>query len=96
MLEPIGDKVLIEILTRAEAEKAHLEKSTSLLIPELKGVQGEPDRGVVYAISSDIEKPEYSIGDTVVFHSEDIFEGFKHDGKNLVAVHDFEILARIA
>lgn len=93
-LEPKGQNVLLEIVTESDTLAQNVKASSGLLIPEV--TQGEPKRGVVYSVSEAIESPEYGIGDTVVFRTEDLFEGFKWDDKKLVSVKSDEILAVIS
>lgn len=94
MLEPVGDSVLLEIVTRVDALKEDVKKRSGLLIDSgMK--QDEPDRGRVVAISKDIADPEYAVGDLVVFHTREIFQGFRWDGKDLVSMKHEEIIAKI-
>lgn len=94
MLTPTADNVLIEIITRSDQFAAEVKARSGLITPDnLK--QDEPDRGRVVAIGQDVKDPGYKVGDLVVFHTREIFQGFKFDGKNLVTMRDSEIMAVI-
>lgn len=91
MLEALGNHVILEIIQQSDELKNRLKKSGLLVQDDIK--QGEPDRGRVYAIGPDVKEPGFKVGDVVVFHTKEVFQGFKHDGKNLVSMNDFEIMA---
>lgn len=91
---PIGQNVILEIITEMD-KLADRYKSTLIIETTSKTVQGQPNTGRVYVISPDIKDPDYKVGDMVVFHTEEVFQGFKMDGKNLVTVKHNEIIASI-
>lgn len=95
-LEPKGKHVLLEIVTRADKLAAETKARSGLLVPTQKVRQGEPNTGVVYAIGPNVPGDRlYHVGDTVVFHTKEIFQGFEFDGKKLVSMDDDDILAVI-
>lgn len=91
MLEPNGQKVILEIVTRVDAFAGDVKRDSGLLIATGKMVQDEPQRGVVYAVSPEIKGPEIKVGDRVIFHTKEIFQGFAWDDRKLVAVEYDEI-----
>lgn len=95
-LDPKGKHVLLEIVTRADQLADEVKNRSGLLVTTAKTRQGEPNTGIVYAIGADVPDDRlYHVGDTVVFHSKEIFQGFHFDGKKLVSVEHEEILAII-
>lgn len=94
-LQPIGQNVILEIVTRVDALADQYKKSSGLLIAKDSIKQDEPNQGRVYAISPDIKDPEYQIGDLVVFHTKEIFQGFPWGDKKLVNLQHEEILAKL-
>jgi hypothetical protein len=95
MLEPTGDNVMLEIITRVDAFADDVKARSGLHIDKQRIVQDEPDRGRVLGIGPAVEDPECKIGDTVVFHTKDIFQGIEWDGKKLVFVKYFELKGRL-
>lgn len=95
MLEPVGDNVLLEIVTRVDQFAGDLKKRTGLLVAKDSIKQDEPNTGRVYAISKSIKDPEYSVGDLVIFSTKEIFQGFRHEGKDLVSMRHEEIIGKI-
>lgn len=104
-LIPIGDSVIVEIISNRELEHKDLQdkaKSSGILIPESKdsatNVYGAPVIGKVYAMSKDAKK---EIGDIIkigdmVAYSEPNPHGFEHDGKKLLRLKVEQIHARIS
>lgn len=91
-LEAKGNHVLLEIITRGDqlAEKY----KGSLIIQGDKLKQDEPNTGRVYSIGSDVPADRiYKVGDTVVFHTKEIFQGFPYEDKKLCSMPHEEILA---
>lgn len=95
MLEPIGQNVLLEIVTRVDAFADDLHNRSGLLVAKESIKQDEPNQGRVYAISPAIKNPEYKVGDLVVFRTKEIFQGFRFDDKDLVSMKHEEILGKI-
>lgn len=95
-MQPIGDNVIVEIITETDKFTDEVAQRTGLIYQATeKTVQGEPYNGRVYAMGPDIEDPEYSIGDNVVFSIQEIFQGFRYDDKKLVRVKHHEIIGKI-
>lgn len=92
-LQPIGQNVIIEIISRAEVLAAKYKKSSGLLIPTENVKQDEPNQGRVHAISASIKDPGYKVGDIVVYGTKEIFQGFEFEGKKLVSMQHSEIKA---
>lgn len=94
MIEPVNNNVILEIATKLDKYAEDVKKRSGIIVSP-KIAQGQPNQGVVLAIAKGIKDPEYSVGDIVVFSKGGIFEGFKHDGKDLVSVAHDEIVAKI-
>lgn len=93
-LEPKGENVLLEIITRADQFAAAAQKTSGLIVTTTQTKQAEPNMGRVYAIGTEVSKDrEYKVGDVVIFHTKEIFQGFKFEGKSLVSVLHDEIVA---
>lgn len=98
MLQPKGKNCLIEIITRADVMAKDVEARSGLLLSTARTPQGQPNTGVVHSIGPDVPiaaASEYKIGDTVVFHTDQIFQGFEWEGKKLVSIDYQGIIARI-
>jgi co-chaperonin GroES (HSP10) len=93
VLEPFADYVELEIVTQLDAEREAAAKRSGILLADR--VQGEPDRGRVLAIGPDAKEPGYKVGDLVVFHTKEVFQGMKDGDKNVIFVRHSEILAKI-
>ena len=94
MLKAVNNKVILEIVKNLDRYAEDVKKRSGLLVsPKLQ--QGQPDTGVVQSIGKDVVDPEYAIGDTVIFNKGGMFLGFKHEGKDYIAVDAFEIQAKV-
>lgn len=96
MLEPIGQNVILEIISRGEEYAAGVKSRSGLIVQADKIKQNEPNQGRVYAVSAAIKDPEYSVGDLVIYSTRDIFQGFEFDGKKLVTMKADEIIAKLS
>lgn len=95
VLQPVGTQVLLEIISRRDDLASNLKRSSGLLIPE-KVREGEPNQGRVYAVGQDVPEDRiYIIGDTVVFSTKEVFQGFEFEGKKLISVEHYDIQAII-
>lgn len=94
-LQPIGQTVIIEIVSRADLLADQAKKSSGILIPTEGIKQDEPNQGLVQAISKSIEDPGYKVGDMVIYGTKEVFQGFKFEGKKLISMQHSEIKAII-
>lgn len=95
-LEPKGNNVLLEIVTRGEMYASGVKQRSGIIVEGDKLKQAEPNTGLVYAIGPQVPAGRmYKLGDTVVFKTTGIFQGFDFDGKKLVRVEADDIVAKI-
>lgn len=95
MIEPIGQNVILEIISKGEDYAAGVKARSGLILQADKIKQDEPNQGRVYAISSSIENPAYAVGDVVIYSTREIFQGFEFEGKKLVSMKHDEIIAKL-
>jgi co-chaperonin GroES (HSP10) len=95
-LEPKGNNVLLEIVSRGEMYAAGVKQRSGILVEGDKLKQAEPNTGIVYAIGLQVPADRmYKPGDTVIFKTTGIFQGFDFEGKKLVSVEPDDIVAMI-
>lgn len=82
MLNPLKGEIIVELI-EPETET----KSGLLVIPDK--MQPIPNRGIVYAIASDIE--ECKVGQEIVF-KENHPKGFKFDDKKLLKIKKEQLM----
>lgn len=92
---PLPDQILLEIVSNLENYKKDLDSRIPGFVVSDKMVQGQPDRGRVHAIGSDIKESELVVGDLVIFKKEDTFLGFEIDGLKLINVKPGEICGKM-
>jgi co-chaperonin GroES (HSP10) len=95
MICPLGQKVALEIITNLDLYAKSLKKRSGLLAPKL--VEGQPLAGKVLALSRDIQEPEYSVGDAVIFKTPEgsVFQGVHLDGKKVCFVNHEDIRGKL-
>lgn len=94
MVEALGTNVVLEIVERNEELEQRMAKS-GLHLPKGKA-QGQPDRGTVVSIGPAVGvEVKLSIGDVVIFQKAGVFQGFKDEDKDLVAVDIQEIKCKV-
>lgn len=95
MIEPVGQKVALEIISNLDRYAEDVKKRSGILIS--KATQGQPISGRVYAIAADIVDPEYKVGDVVIFKTPEgvPFLGHRMDGKELTFVEHENIIASV-
>lgn len=94
-MKPVGKTVIVELVERAQDLAANVRARSGLLIATKKLVQGMPDRGLVIAVGSEVENPEFVVGDTVIFKHQENFQGFEIDGKKLAGIPSKDIVATL-
>lgn len=92
----LANNVIVEIITIADALAKDVEKRLGLLVQKDKLMTKEPNTGIVHSIGCDVPKDcDYLVGDTVVFRSEGIFQGFEIAGKKLAQANHSDIMAKL-
>lgn len=94
MVEAIGNFVVVELILRADTEKAALAKSLPGFEIRIKE-QGQPQMGIVRSIGADVKDHLYEIGEKVLFAKKDVFQGFRIDNIDYVGLEANEIIATI-
>jgi chaperonin GroES len=86
-LQPINQNVLLELPDNKQEQKT----ASGLIIPD--SAKEKPQTAKVIAMSN-IDSPEISVGDMVVFKS---FSGteIEHEGKQYLVIQYSELLAKI-
>jgi len=88
-IEPIGERVLVEVLEEASQTPA------GIILPET--AKEKPQRGVVLAVGeseSEDEEPQIKVGDKIIFAKYSGTE-IEIDGKEYLILEMSDILARI-
>lgn len=96
-LTPINEAVIVELITNAEAFTQEVKERSGIIIPDKKLLQGQPNFGRVYAISEDLKKDEleFEIGDVIIFKDQQMFMGFRFNGKNLANIPVENIVGKV-
>ena len=95
-MTPVKGNTILEIITMENTHAEHVAtRIPGFVYAKGNTLQGEPSQGIVYLIDPNIKDAEYKVGDRVVFHSKEIFQGFEHDGKKLISVKHHEIIAKV-
>lgn len=96
-LQAKGEHVLLEIITKADRIAAETQKRSGIFLASEKMIQGEPDMGRVFSIGDKVPAAhQYKIGDVVIYHTKEMFQGFEYEGKRLTSMLHSEIMAIVS
>lgn len=80
---PLSGKIIVEIITRAEAEVKTNIPGFEIGKPKFQGV---PNRGTIYALADDLKGEGLNIGDDIFFVNEPTPPAIKRAGKKFFVI----------